>query len=127
MTMKKIIETEKAPKAIGPYSQANEKNNTIYVSGQLPINPQTGAIESDNVLEQTRQSLENAGAVLVAAGASFDDVVKVTVLLDDIEDFAQMNTVYSTFFTSNYPARAAYEVAKLPLGAKVEIEMIAEK
>lgn len=127
MTMKKIIETEKAPKAIGPYSQANEKNNTVYVSGQLPINPQTSTIESDDISEQTRQSLENARAVLAAAGASFDDVVKVTVLLDDIQDFAQMNTVYGTFFTSNYPARAAYEVAKLPLGAKVEIEMIAEK
>ncbi len=123
--MKKIINTEKAPAAIGPYSQANLIGNTLYVSGQLPLDSSTGKFASETIDGQTRQSLINAKAILEEAGFTLDNVVKVTVLLDDINEFAGMNTVYGEFFTSNYPARAAFEVAKLPLGAKVEIEMIA--
>lgn len=125
--MKKIISTENAPAAIGPYSQANEINNTIYVSGQLPLIPGTKDFASEDIEGQTRQSLTNAKAILTEAGYTMDQVVKVTVLLDDITEFAAMNGVYGEFFTSNFPARAAFEVAKLPLGAKVEIEMIAAK
>jgi len=125
--MKKIIATEKAPSAIGPYSQANQIGNRLYISGQLPLDPTTGKFGSDDIAGQTRQSLTNAKSIIEAAGFTMDHVVKVTVLLDDIEEFAGMNSVYADFFTSNYPARAAFEVAKLPLGAKVEIEMIAEK
>jgi len=125
--MKEIIKTDNAPGAIGPYSQANKIGSTIYVSGQLPLNPKTGNFASASIAGQTRQALMNAQAILSAAGYSLLDVVKVTVLLDDIEDFAGMNTVYAEFFTENFPARAAFEVAKLPLRAKVEIEMIAAK
>jgi len=125
--MKKIIYTDNAPAAIGPYSQANQIDNTIYVSGQLPLDPATKAFAGDSIAEQTRQSLTNAKAILEEAGFTMTDVVKVTVLLDDITDFTGMNEVYGEFFVSNYPARAAFEVAKLPLGAKVEIEMIAAK
>lgn len=123
--MKKIISTELAPAAIGPYSQANLIGNTLYVSGQLPLDPATGKFASETIDGQTRQSLTNAKVILEEAGFTLDNVVKVTVLLDDITEFAGMNAVYAEFFTSNYPARAAFEVAKLPLGAKVEIEMIA--
>lgn len=125
--MKKIISTDNAPAAIGPYSQANQIGNTIYVSGQLPLVPGTKEFAGEGIADQTRQSLSNAKAILQAAGFEMTDVVKVTVLLDDITDFAGMNEVYGEFFTSAYPARAAFEVAKLPLGAKVEIEMIAAK
>ncbi len=125
--MKKVIATTKAPKAIGPYSQANEVTGTIYVSGQLPLNPETMSIEGQTIEEQTHQSLLNAKMILEEAGYTLEDVVKVTVLLDDINDFAQMNGVYGEYFLDNFPARAAYEVAELPLGAKVEIEMIASK
>ncbi len=125
--MKKIISTNNAPAAIGPYSQANEINNTIYVSGQLPLIPGTKDFASEDIEGQTRQSLTNAKAILAEAGYTMEQVVKVTVLLDDITEFVAMNGVYAEFFTSNFPARAAFEVAKLPLGAKVEIEMIAAK
>ena len=125
--MKKIISTDHAPAAIGPYSQANEINNTIYVSGQLPLIPGTKDFASEDIEGQTRQSLTNAKAILAEAGYTMEQVVKVTVLLDDITEFVAMNGVYAEFFTSNFPARAAFEVAKLPLGAKVEIEMIAAK
>ncbi len=125
--MKKIIHTENAPAAIGPYSQANEINGTIYVSGQLPLIPGTKDFAGETIEEQTRQSLTNAKAILAEAGYAMTDVVKVTVLLDDIREFAGMNGVYGEFFTENYPARAAFEVAKLPMAAKVEIEMIAAK
>ncbi len=101
--------------------------NTLYISGQLPIDPTTGKFDSDDISDQTKRSLMNAKAIIEAAGFCIDDVVKVTVLLDDINDFAKMNKVYADFFTSNCPARAAYEVAKLPLAAKVEIEMIVAK
>lgn len=123
--MKKIINTEYAPAAIGPYSQANQIGNTLYISGQLPLDPVTGKFVSDDIKGQTRQSLTNANAILNAAGFTLEDVVKVTVLLDDISEFSGMNDIYTEFFTSNYPARVAFEVAKLPLNAKVEIEMIA--
>jgi 2-iminobutanoate/2-iminopropanoate deaminase len=125
--MKEIISTDKAPLAIGPYSQANKIGNTIYISGQLPIDPVTKKFAGDGIKEQTKQSLKNAEAILKEAGYTLDDVVKVTVLLDDINGFGAMNEIYTQYFTSDYPARAAFEVSKLPLGAKVEIEMIAAK
>ncbi len=125
--MKQIIDTENAPKAIGPYSQANKIGETIYVSGQLPIDPKTGKFAGDTIEEQTKQSLENAKAILLSAEYTLDDVVKATVLLTDIDEFARMNGVYAQYFTDNYPARAAFQVSKLPLGAKVEIEMVAAK
>jgi len=125
--LKKIIDTENAPAAIGLYSQANQVGNTIYVSGQLPIDPAIKSFAGESIAEQTRQSLTNAKSILESAGFTMEDVVKVTVLLDDIGDFKGMNEVYGEFFKSNFPARAAFEVAKLPLGAKVEIEMIASK
>ena len=121
----KIVDTNNAPAAIGPYSQAVEAGNTLYISGQLPIDPATGAFPSDDVREQTKASLENIGAILKEAGMSFANVVKTTVLLDDMGDFAAMNEVYSTYFEKPFPARAAFEVAKLPKNAKVEIEAVA--
>ncbi len=126
--MKKIINTTNAPSAIGPYSQGNLIGNTLYVSGQIPIDPATNKfISSTDVALQTKQCLNNAKAILHEAGFSFDDVVKVTVLLSDMNNFSLMNDVYSTFFTSNYPARIAYEVSRLPLDSLVEIDMIASK
>lgn len=124
--MKKIIASPLAPKAVGPYSQAIENNGTIYVSGQLPIDGATGKM-ADGIEEQTRQSLTNLRYILEEAGYSLADVAKTTVLLDDIADFAAMNGVYATFFTEQMPARVCYEVAKLPMGAKVEIDAIAVK
>ena len=125
--MKKIIATYKAPKAVGPYSQAIEANGTLYISGQLPINPATGQFISDDVKEQTQQVLENVKAILEEAGYSFKDVVKSTVLLKDIADFAAMNEVYAKYYNTDLPARVAYQVANLPMGAKVESETIAAK
>lgn len=122
---KQCIYSEKAPAAIGPYSQAIQKGNTIYVSGQLPVKPETGGFPSDNIEDQTRQSLTNVQEILHEAGATLADVVKTTVLLQDIGDFAAMNSVYAEFFKEECPARAAYQVAALPKGAKVEIEVIA--
>jgi 2-iminobutanoate/2-iminopropanoate deaminase len=126
--MKRIINTEKAPRAVGPYSQAVEVNDTLYISGQIPINPETGKFVSEtDVKAQTTQVLKNIGHILDAAGYSFTDVVKSTVLLKDIKDFAAMNEVYATFYTESLPARVAFEVANLPMGALVEIETIAVK
>jgi 2-iminobutanoate/2-iminopropanoate deaminase len=125
--MKKIISTPNAPKAVGPYSQAIEANGTLYISGQLPINPETSGFVEGGIKEQTAQCLKNIAAILAAAGYSVDDVVKSTVLLDNINDFAAMNEVYAKFYTEKQPARVAFEVAKLPLGALVEIETIAVK
>jgi 2-iminobutanoate/2-iminopropanoate deaminase len=126
--MKRIINTKKAPKAVGPYSQAVEVNDTLYISGQIPIDPETGKFASaTDVREQTRQALKNVGQILDAAGYSFGDVVKSTVLLKNIGDFTAVNEVYATFYTDSLPARAAFEVANLPLGALVEIETIAAK
>lgn len=124
--MKKIIFTEKAPKAIGPYSQAIEINGTLYISGQVPVNPETGKMP-EGIKEQTEQVMKNIGAILEAAGYSFDHVVKSTCLLSDMDNFQAMNEVYGSYYKENPPARAAYGVVKLPLGALVEIETIAVK
>ncbi len=124
--MKKIISTDKAPAAIGPYSQAVKTGSLIFVSGQIPIDPQTGEFVSGGVAAQTRQDLVNMKAILEAAGSSMDRVVKCTVLLADMNDFGEMNAVYQEFFSDNPPARAAFSVKGLPKGALVEIEAIAE-
>ena len=124
--MKKVISSPKAPAAVGPYSQAIEINGMLFVSGQLPTNPATGKAP-ETIEEQTRQSLAKAAAILEEAGYSFADVVKTTVLLTDIKDFAAMNAVYAEHFSGAYPARVCYQVAALPMGAKVEIDMIAGK
>ena len=124
--MKKIILTEKAPAAIGPYSQAVEANGFLFISGQLPVVPATKEMP-DDIKTQTKQALENVGAILNAAGYSFEHVIKSTVLLSDIKDFAAMNEVYSEYYRHDCPARVAYQVAALPLGAKIEIETIAFK
>lgn len=124
--MKKIIATEKAPAAIGPYSQAVELNGTLFVSGQLPVDPETGLIP-DGIEAQTRQSLTNIGAILEADGLTYNDVVKTSVFLSDINHFAAMNAVYAEFFTQDKPARVCFQVAALPKGALVEIDVIAGK
>lgn len=124
--MKKIIQTDKAPAAIGPYSQAVEANNTLYISGQLPLDPSTmempGSLE-----EQAEQVMKNTGAILREAGYDFQDVVKSTIFLADINDFQKMNEVYGKYYQQDPPARSAYQVANLPKGAKIEIETIAAK
>lgn len=122
--MKKVIATPEAPKAVGPYSQAIEVKGTIYVSGQIPVNPSDGSVPS-SIEEQSRQALKNVGAILKEAGLSYSDVVKTTVLLADIADFAAMNAVYAEFFKEDKPARACFQVAALPMGVKVEIEAVA--
>ena len=126
--MKKKLETGNAPAAIGPYSQAVSaiQHGLVFVSGQLPINPETGEFPSDDVSEQTYQSLNNIREILKEAGYGMENVLKTTVFLQDMNDFAAMNAVYETFFTDPYPARAAFQVAKLPKGAKVEIEAVAK-
>lgn len=123
--MKEIIATANAPKAIGPYSQAVKTGSLIFVSGQLPLVPETMSFIAGGIREQTRQALTNAKAILESAGTGLAAVVKTTVLLKDIGDFAAMNEVYGEFFQTDCPARAAYQVANLPLGALVEIELIA--
>lgn len=123
----KAISTNNAPAAIGPYSQAIEANGFIYASGQLPIDPATGTFPEGGIKEQTRRSLLNAQAILKEAGSDLSKVVKTTVLLADIADFAAMNEVYASFFAAPYPARSAFAVRDLPKGALVEIEMIAVK
>ncbi|MBP3501562.1 MAG: RidA family protein [Clostridiales bacterium] len=126
--MKKIIATTNAPSAIGPYSQAVDCGAFLITSGQVPFDPATGEFVPGGIAEQTRQSLTNVKAILEAAGLTMDHVVKTTVFLQDMGDFAAMNAVYAEFFTEgNYPARSAVEVAKLPKGALVEIEAICLK
>ena len=125
--MKKIINSPKAPKAIGPYSQAVEVNGTLYISGQLPIDASTGKFAEGGIKEQTEQCLKNIGYILEEAGYTFDHVVKSTCLLSDISDFAAMNEVYARYYTKDCPARAAFAVKSLPMGALVEIETIAAK
>lgn len=125
--MNTTIHTDKAPAAIGPYSQAVKTGNLLFVSGQLPIDFATGAFAGEDIASQTRQSLKNIQAILEEAGYTCADVVKATVLLADIGDFAGMNAVYAEFFPSNCPARAAFAVKDLPKGALVEIEVIAGK
>ena len=124
---KTAIHTDLAPAAIGPYSQAIQAGNTIYVSGQLPIDPATGAFAGEDIAAQTRQSLTNIKAILAEAGADMSNVVKTTVLLANMADFAAMNAVYAEFFTAPYPARAAFQAAALPKNALVEIECVAVK
>ena len=122
----KVISTTKAPAAIGPYSQAIQVGNLIYTSGQIPINPATGTFAEGGIKEQTRQSLTNVKAIIEAAGLSMSHVVKTTVFMADMNDFADMNAVYAEFFAEPYPARSAVAVKTLPKGALVEIEVVAE-
>ncbi len=125
--MKKVIHTENAPAAIGPYSQAIEQNGTLFISGQIPIDPGTGKVIEGGIKEQTEQVMKNIGAILNAAGYSYHDVVKSTCLLSDMDNFAAMNEIYGKYYPDDPPARAAYGVVKLPLGVMVEIETIAIK
>ncbi len=125
--MKRIISTDKAPAAIGPYSQAVEINGTLYISGQVPIDPATGKVVIGNIKVQTEQVMKNIGAILTAAGYSFKDVVKSTCLLSDMKNFADMNEVYAKYYPGEPPARAAFAVKELPLGVLIEIETIAVK
>lgn len=125
--MKRIISTTNAPAAVGPYSQAIEANGTLYVSGQIALDPATAQIVEGGIEAETHRVFANIEAILTEAGYGFGDVVKTTVLLDDINDFATMNDIYATYFVGDKPARACYEVAKLPKGVKVEIEVIAVK
>ncbi len=125
--MKRIINTTNAPAAIGPYSQAVEANGTLYISGQLPVNPLVGKIEATDIATQAEQVFANINAILTEAGYTFSDVVKSTVFLSDISNFAGMNEVYKKYYQSECPARSAFAVKDLPLGALVEIETIAVK
>jgi 2-iminobutanoate/2-iminopropanoate deaminase len=125
--MKRIIETQNAPRAIGPYSQAVEVNGTLYISGQVPLIPETMKVVEGGIKEQTEQVLKNIGAILEAAGYSYSDVVKSTCLLSEMGNFAAMNEVYGKYYTENQPARAAFAVKDLPLGVLIEIESIAVK
>ncbi len=122
---REVIATDKAPKAIGPYSQGIKANGFVFCSGQIPANPTTGELVSGSITEQTKQALSNVKGVIEAAGSSMEKVVKVTVFLKDMNDFAEMNAEYSKWFTKNPPARAAVEVARLPKDVGIEIEAIA--
>jgi 2-iminobutanoate/2-iminopropanoate deaminase len=124
--MKQIIATSAAPAAIGAYSQAVRVGNLLFTSGQLPVDPTTGAFASETFAGQAEQSLKNIGAILAEAGCTFADVVKTTVFLADMSDFATLNEVYGRFFTEPYPARSAVAVKQLPKGALIEVEVIAE-
>ena len=124
--MKKVIHTDNAPKAIGPYSQAVMAGGMLFVSGQIPINPQTGELSTADISEQTKLIMDNIGAILKAAGLSYENIVKTTCLLADINDFAAMNKVYAEYFPTNPPARSAFAVKDLPKGARLEIEVIAQ-
>ena len=125
--MKRIISTPDAPQAIGPYSQAVEVKGTLYISGQVPLDPQSMKVVEGGIKEQTLQVMQNIEAILKAAGYSFSDVVKSTCLLSDMANFKAMNEVYGSFYTENPPARAAFAVKELPLGVLVEIETVAAK
>jgi len=125
--MKKVIHTTNAPQAVGPYSQAIEINGMLFISGQIPINPKTGKIIEGGIAKQTEQVMQNIEAILTEAGFTFNDVIKSTCLLDNMDNFAAMNEVYGKYYPQNPPARAAYGVVKLPLGVMVEIETIAVK
>ena len=123
--MKEIVATERAPRAIGPYSQAVRSGNLLFASGQIPIDPATGEFVAGGIAEQTEQVLQNVLAILAAAGAGMDQVIKTTVFLADMDDFTAMNEVYARFFGENPPARATVQAARLPRDARVEIEAIA--
>ena len=123
--MKQAISTKQAPAAIGPYSQAIQVGNLVYTSGQIPIDPATGTFAEGGIKEQTRQSLTNVKAILEEAGLSMSNVIKTTVFMADMNDFADMNAIYAEFFSEPYPARSAVAVKTLPKGALVEIEVVA--
>lgn len=123
----KAIHTDNAPAAIGPYSQAIEVNGFVFASGQIPIDPKTGNFVEGGIKEQTRQAIVNAGNILKAAGTDLNHVVKTTVYLDNMDDFAAMNEVYAQYFSRPFPARSAVAVKKLPKGALVEVEVLAAK
>lgn len=125
--MIKEINSNQAPAAIGPYSQATETNGIIFISGQLPLNGNTGEFIGSDIESQTKQSLDNVKWILEEAGLSMSNVVKTVILLEDINDFAKVNEIYATYFEKPYPARASYEVSKLPKGALIEIEAIASR
>lgn len=125
--MKKIIHTKQAPAAIGPYSQAVQFNGMLFISGQVPIDPEKGKVVADNITQQTEQVMRNIGAILDEAGYSFSNVVKSTCLLSDMANFADMNAVYGKYYPEDPPARAAFAVKELPLGVLIEIETIACK
>lgn len=125
--MKWIIKSDKAPKAIGPYSQAIEAGGFVFVSGQIPLDSKTGDVVTGDIREQTRRVMENAGAILAAAGSRFSEVVKVTVYLKDMADFPAMNEVYAEYFPSEPPARATVEVARLPRDVSIEMDFTAWK
>ena len=122
---KKVIQTEKAPKAIGPYSQAIQAGNFLFLSGQIPIDPKTGELVKGDIRKQTQQVLENIKGILESQGLGMENVVKVTIFLKDIGNFNQVNEVYATYFPSSPPARSTVEVAKLPRDADIEIEALA--
>ncbi|EHW5933905.1 RidA family protein [Listeria monocytogenes] len=122
---KEIIQTSSAPKALGPYSQAVKVNGLIFTSGQLAINPETGEL-ADGTTKQAEQAFKNIAAVLAEAGSGLDKIIKATVFFKDLNEFKAVNEVYATFFSSDFPARSAFQVAKLPLDAAIEIEVIAE-
>ncbi|HEV2202386.1 MAG TPA: RidA family protein [Bryobacteraceae bacterium] len=124
--MKKIVSTDRAPKAIGPYSQAVVSGRWAFLSGQIPLDPATGQIVEGDIAAQTARVFENLKAVLEASGSSLDHIVKTTVYLKDMGEFARMNEVYATYFTANPPARATVEAARLPRDVRVEIDCIAE-
>ena len=123
--MRKIVATDKAPAAIGPYAQANIIGDLVITSGQIPIDPATGNLVEGDIEAQTKQVFENLKAVLEAAGSGLDKIVKTTCFMDNMNDFAKMNEVYASFFSGDYPSRSAVAVAKLPKGALIEIEAIA--
>lgn len=125
--MRKIIQTDEAAQAIGPYSQANEKNGQLYISGQVPVDPTTGKIVEGGIKEQTEQVMKNIGAILKEAGYEYSDIIKCTCLLSDMDNFSAMNEVYGRYFPEDPPARSGFGVVKLPLNAMVEIECIAIK
>ncbi len=125
--MKKVISTSKAPAAIGPYSQAIEMKNTLYVSGQIPINPETGSLVEGDISVQTEQVFKNISEILKEAGYSFSDVVKSTCFLTDLTNFKAMNAVYGKYYITDQPARSTFAVKELPMGAQVEIETVAMK
>ena len=125
--MKKVILSSKAPAPIGPYSQAIEANGTLYVSGQIPIDPATGEVVAGGIEPQAKQVMQSLQAILEEAGYTFDQVVKTTILLDDLGNFAKVNEIYGSYFGEGAPARETYQVAKLPKGVAVEISCIAVK
>ncbi len=125
--MKHIISTDKAPQAIGPYSQAIEVNGMIFTSGVIPINPATGELVTGSIEEQATQAIGNLAALLEAAGTSTDKVIKTTVFIKDMNDFGKVNEIYAKYFTKDFPARSCVEVARLPKDVLIEIEAIAEK